>query len=205
MCDKAVNTCPSTIKFVPEFYKTQKVCNKWVKICFFVFDSIPGRYKNQEMGDRVVSEDLFLTVYCPDKYITQIICDKAVDDSLVILKLILDWFVTSIMIKELFTALYADENILYFDEDFGNAVFSCNETGILNIDLNNNNNPDNNFDEDDPDAIIHIRLLAWDIKFQKCKALKELMSIALHPERWWTFWVSEHDKKEIEWIFTEGL
>ena len=32
--------------------------------------------------------------------------------------------------------------------------------GILNIDLNNIN-LDHNFDEDDPDIIILIRLLAW--------------------------------------------
>ena len=41
-------------------------------------------------------------------------CDEAVDDSLATFRLIPDWFVTSKMIKELYTALYADENILYF-------------------------------------------------------------------------------------------
>ena len=35
-----------------------------------------------------------------------------------------------------------------------------NEIGILNIDLKNIN-LDNNFDEDDPDTIILIRLFAW--------------------------------------------
>ena len=50
-------------------------------------------------------------------------CDEAVDDSLATLKLIPDRFVTSKMIKNLFTALYADENILYFNEDSGNVVF----------------------------------------------------------------------------------
>ena len=40
--------------------------------------------------------------------------------------------------------------------------------GILNIDLNTIN-LDNNFDEDDPDTIILIRLLAWYIKFKKNK------------------------------------
>ena len=49
-------------------------------------------------------------------------CDEAVGDSLEASKLIPDWFVTSKMIKELFTALYADENILYFNEDSGGAV-----------------------------------------------------------------------------------
>ena len=62
------------------------------------------------------------------------------------------------MIKKLFTALYADENILYFNEDSGDVIFNCNETGILNIDLNNIN-LDNNFDEDDPDTfLILVRL-----------------------------------------------
>ena len=37
-------------------------------------------------------------------------CDKAVDDSLAELKPTPDWFVTSKMIRELLTALYADEN-----------------------------------------------------------------------------------------------
>ena len=89
------------------------------------------------------------------------------------------------MIKKLFTALNADGNIHYFNEDSGNVAFICNGMDILNIDINNIN-LDNNFDEDDPDAIILIRLLAWHIKFEKRKALKkiineELMPIAWHP------------------------
>ena len=126
--------------------------------------------------DRVVSEDLFLIMYCTDKYITQ----KIVDDSLAALKLIPDWFATSKMVKKLFTALYADENILYFDEDFGDVVFNWNGGGILNIDLNNIN-LDNNFGEYDPDTIIIVRLLAWHIKFEKCKALKEELNEKLMP------------------------
>ena len=86
-------------------------------------------------------------------------CDKDVDDLLAALKLILDWFFTDKTIKELFTALYADENILYLNEDFGHIIFSCNEIDILKIDLNNIN-LDNKFDEDDHDTIILIRLLA---------------------------------------------
>ena len=53
---------------------------------------------------------------------------EAVDDSLAALKLIHGWFVTSKMIKKLFTALYADENILYFNVDSGDAVFNYDET-----------------------------------------------------------------------------
>ena len=112
---------------------------------------------------------LFLLVRCPDKYITQRMCDEAVETAL---KLILDWFVTSKMIKKFCTSLNADENILSFIEDSGNVIFSCNGMGILNIDLININ-LDENFDEDDPDTIIFIRLLAWHIKFEKRKAIKK--------------------------------
>ena len=97
-------------------------------------------------------------------------CEEAVDDSLEALKLVPDWFVTNKIIKKLFTALYADDNIFYFNEDFGNAVFSSNEMGILNIDINNIN-LDKNFDEDDPDTIILIILLTEYIKFEKRKTL----------------------------------
>ena len=65
--------------------------------------------------------------------------DEVVDDSLASLELIPYWFVTSKMIKNLFTALHADENIPYFNEDPDNVVFFCNEMSILNIDLNNIN------------------------------------------------------------------
>ena len=95
-------------------------------------------------------------------------CDKAVDDSPASLKLIPNRFVTSKMIKNIFTALYADENILYFNEDSGNVLFSCNEMGILNIDLNNIN-LDNTSDEDYPDTIILIRFLTWHIKSEERK------------------------------------
>ena len=52
-----------------------------------------------------------------------------------------------------------DENILYFSEDSANIVFNCNGIDILNIDLNTIN-LDNNFDENDSDAIILNRTLA---------------------------------------------
>ena len=58
-----------------------------------------------------------------------------------------------------------------------------------------------NFDKDDPDSIILIRLLAWHIKLEKRKVLKkelneELMSIAWHSKRWLNFYMSEEGKKK---------
>ena len=102
---------------------------------------------------RVVSGDPLLIVYCLDQYKTQRICDEAVDNSLAALKLVSNSFVAGKMIKKVFTALSADENILCFNEDSGNVIFNCNQMGILSIDLNNIN-LDNDFDEDNPDAII---------------------------------------------------
>ena len=37
----------------------------------------------------------------------------------------------------------------------------------------NNVNPDNKFDENDPDTIILIRILTWHIKFEKFKTLEK--------------------------------
>ena len=51
--------------------------------------------------------------------------------------------------------------------------------GILNIDLNNIN-LDDNFDEDDLDTIIHVRLL--NLKTKK-ELNEELMPVVWHPIR----------------------
>ena len=50
------------------------------------------------------------------------------------------------MIKNLFTGLYVDENVIEFNQDSANVIFSCNEIVIFNKDLNNIS-LDNNFDE----------------------------------------------------------
>ena len=75
------------------------------------------------------------------------------------MKHIPDWFVTCKIIKKLYTALYADDGLLFFDEDSGNVTFCCNKMSILSVNLNNIN-LDKNFDEDDPATIILIRHLA---------------------------------------------
>ena len=76
--------------------------------------------------------------------------------------------------------MYADDGLLFLDEDFGDVTFCCDELGILSGNVNNIN-LDNNFDEDDPDTIILIRLLAWHSKFEKRKALKKKISEELMP------------------------
>ena len=136
------------------------MCDKAVDDYSIALEFVPDQCKSKEMCDKIISKNPLMLKYCPDTYIIQKMCDEAVDDFLPTLNFVPDWFVTSKMIKKLFTALYANKNILYFDEDFGKVVFNCNEMGILNIDLNNIN-LDNNFDEDDPDTIIHVRCFAY--------------------------------------------
>ena len=63
--------------------------------------------------------------------------------------------------------------------------------GILSVDLDKTNlNENNKFYEDDPEAIIHARLLAWQSKLKQCEAFKkdiskEWMPVAWYPTRWW--------------------
>ena len=114
------------------------------------------------MCNSIIPEDPFSIRYVPDQHKNQQMCDK-VDDCLAPSKFVPDWFVTSKMIKNLFTALYADENILYSNENSGNVTFCCNEMGILIVNLGNINLDDTNYEEDDPDNIIFIRLLDWHI------------------------------------------
>ena len=44
--------------------------------------------------------------------------------------------------------------------------------GIPNIDLNNINLDDTNYDKHNPDTITYVRFLAWHIKYEKLKGLK---------------------------------
>ena len=53
-------------------------------------------------------------------------------------------------------------------------MFYCNGMGILNIDLNNNNFGHTNYDKDDPDTIIFIRLLAQHINILNLKNARHL-------------------------------
>ena len=76
------------------------------------------------------------------------------------------------MVKKFFTALYADKNRLYFDEDSGNVVFNSNDMSILNIDLDNFN-LDHNFDKDYLGTNIYVKLLTWNIKFENGKHLEK--------------------------------
>ena len=68
MCGKVANTHFSTMKFVPECYKTQEMR-------FLGFFYIPDHYKTHEMCDKISSDDFVF-----DK--NQQKCNEAVDGCL---------------------------------------------------------------------------------------------------------------------------
>ena len=46
--------------------------------------------------------------------------------------------------------------------------------GIFNLDLNNNNFDDTNFEEDDIETIIHVRLRAWPNRLKQHRVCKQI-------------------------------
>ena len=54
MCKKTVNNYPSTIKYVPDRYKTQEICDKAVDDNNSTIKYVPDQYKAQEMCDKAV-------------------------------------------------------------------------------------------------------------------------------------------------------
>ena len=167
-CVKAINTYSFLFDSAPDRCKSQEMCIKAVDDYANTLEIVPDRYKTQEKCDKAISENPFMLKYFHDKYKTQQICDEVVDDFLKALKFVLDWFVISKMIKKLSTALYADDGLLFFDEDSGsNVTFCCNEMGILSVNLNNINLDDTKYEEDDPDTIILVRLGILNLKNAK--------------------------------------
>ena len=74
--------------------------------------------------------------------------------------------------------------------------------GLNNVSLIN----DDKFDYDDnPETIIHVRLMAWCKRYKQIKTCKkeinkELMLVAWYPLRWWE-WCMSKNKKRSRTIF----
>ena len=128
LCDKAVNTFPSTIQFVLDQFKTRAMCDKAVDTCPFVFDSVPDQYTTQKLCDKIVSKDPFMLKYCHDKYKTQKMCYKAVDFYL--LKFVPDWLVTSKMIEKLDSAVFPNGRVVFGDLSSDVASFFSEDVGL---------------------------------------------------------------------------
>ena len=111
--------------------------------------------------------------YCLDRYKIQEMCDKTVDAFPTTLKFFLDWFLAGKMIKKLDGDLFVKGDIIFVNEDYNNVTFFSDELHILSVDLININLDEINFEEDDPETIVHVRLMAWCNRFKQRKAYKK--------------------------------
>ena len=108
------------------------------------------------MCERAVSEDSFTIIYFPYKYKTKNMYVEAVDDCLAVLKFIPDWFVTSFMM------LYSLMMICFFlIKILVKSYFLVQKlVFIFSVDFNKINLDSNkDVDKDDPETIIHVKLL----------------------------------------------
>ena len=86
------------------------------------------------------------------------------------------------LLEKLDNALHANVDTLFYNKDIEKVAFITNQIHILTVDLVKiNRDNDSNFDESDPDTIIHVRLLAW--LNASTMASKEMLE-CLHDRRW---------------------
>ena len=78
------------------------------------------------------------------------------------------------MIKNLYGALFAEGEILFFNEYSGNVTFTADAMGISCVKFNNINLHNANFYDNDPKTIIHVILLAGRHRYKQRKALKKI-------------------------------
>ena len=78
MCIKAVEEDPSSLRYVPDLFKTQEMWDATVAPNLYTFRFISGQYKTQGMCIKVVRMYPCLYEFVPDHLKTQEICDKAV-------------------------------------------------------------------------------------------------------------------------------
>ena len=113
------------------------------------------------MCNRVLSKVRFSIRHVPDQCKTQQMCDEAVDDCLAALKFVPDGFVTRKMFEKFDNALQDNDDILFNNKDFKKVTIIACHRHIFAADLDKIKlDNDNNFSEDDPDTIIHVRV--WD-------------------------------------------
>ena len=67
---------------------------------------------------------------------------------------------TSKMLERIRHVLFSNDDIVFFDEDFGSVTFFTNQMGILSVDLYKIYFDNVNFYQNDLENIIHVRRLA---------------------------------------------
>ena len=68
---------------------------------------------------------------------------------------------------------YLKDDIIFINADSDNATLFSDDMALNTIDFNNINLVDDDFDEEDPDTSIDVRLIAWCNRYKQCKAWKK--------------------------------
>ena len=129
--------------------------SKPINIYLYTIKFVPKYHKTQEIGDKVVNT-CFLTIVWQHK------------------KIIPNWFVTSKMLEKFHDSVLANYDMFFFEEYFSKVTFFGNKMSIFSVDRDKTDlGDDNNFHEDGPETIIHVRILTYCNKFEKRKELKK--------------------------------
>ena len=113
------------------------------------------------MCDKVAFKEPFMLKYCLDRYDTQGMCDNIVDACLLALKFAPNLCVTSKMHEQLDNATFSNDDIVFINED--DVRLNTKYLNHINLD-----------DDDDPETIIHIRLMAWSNRYKQCRVCKQI-------------------------------
>ena len=86
-------------------------------------------------------------------------CDNAVDAFLPAFKFVPDWLVTKKNYWKTWWCCIFQQRYSLFSKESANIWFYSNEIGFISVNVNNINFYDANFDENDPETIIHVSLM----------------------------------------------
>ena len=78
------------------------------------------------------------------------------------------------MLEKFHDSVLTNYDMFFSEEYFSKVTFFGNKMSIFSADLDKTNlGDDNNFHEDSPETIIHVRILTYCNKFEKRKELKK--------------------------------
>ena len=117
---------------------------------------IPNCYKIQEILQEVVSKESFVSKYCLCECKSQEMRKEQIDACLPLSKFVPEWFFSNKTLKDIDNAVFVNDDIFVI-ADTDTVTFFTEYMGLFNIDLND----DDNFDNGNPETIIHVRLMAW--------------------------------------------
>ena len=121
-----------------------------------MLNCIPNSYKIQEILQEVVSKESFVSKYCLYECKSQEMRKEQIDACLPLSKFVPEWFFSNKTLKDIDNAVSVNDDIFVI-ADTDTVTFFTEYMGLFIVYLND----DDNFDNGDPEAIIHVRLMAW--------------------------------------------